>query len=127
MLRGADLDSALEVAADFIDLKSPFTAGHSRQVAALAAGACQRAGLPEAEVARARRAGLVHDLGRTAVPNSIWDKPAALTRAEFDRVELHPLLTEQMLHPAHHDHLGIAVRIGWFSGPPRQHQRRPRG
>ena len=100
MLGGADLDSALEVAADFIDLKSPFTAGHSRQVAALAAGACQRAGLPEAEVARARRAGLVHDLGRTAVPNSIWDKPATLTRAEFDRVELHPLLTEQMLRRA---------------------------
>jgi HD-GYP domain-containing protein (c-di-GMP phosphodiesterase class II) len=99
-LRGQDLDSALEVAADFIDLKSPFTAGHSRQVAALAAAACQQAGLPEAEVLRARRAGLVHDLGRTAVPNSIWDKPAALTRAEFDRVQLHPLLTEQMLRRA---------------------------
>jgi len=97
MLRGQDLDNALEVAADFIDVKSPFTAGHSRQVAALAAGACQRAGLPAADVALARRAGLVHDLGRTAVPNSIWDKPAALTRAEFDRVQLHPLLTEQML------------------------------
>jgi HD-GYP domain-containing protein (c-di-GMP phosphodiesterase class II) len=31
------------------------------------------------------------------VPNSIWDKPGALTRAELDRVELHPMLTEQML------------------------------
>jgi len=100
MLRGEDLDSALEVAADFIDLKSPFTAGHSRQVAALAAGACRQAGLPAAEVVRARRAGLVHDLGRTAVPNSIWDKPAVLTRAESDRVQLHPLLTEQMLRRA---------------------------
>ena len=99
-LRGEDLDSALEIAADFIDLKSPFTAGHSRQVAELAGGACQRAGLPAAEVVRARRAGLMHDLGRTAVPNSIWDKPAALTRAEFDRVQLHPLLTEQMLRRA---------------------------
>lgn len=100
MLRGEDLDSALEVAADFIDLKSPFTAGHSRQVAALAAGACRQAGLPTAEVVRARRAGLVHDLGRTSVPNSIWDKPAVLTRAESDRVQLHPLLTEQMLRRA---------------------------
>ena len=44
-----------------------------------------------------RRAALVHDFGTTAVPNSIWDKPGALTRAEFDRVELHPMLTEQML------------------------------
>ena len=31
------------------------------------------------------------------VPNSIWDKPGPLTRTEFDRVELHPMLTEQML------------------------------
>jgi HD-GYP domain-containing protein (c-di-GMP phosphodiesterase class II) len=100
VLAGTALDQALEVAADFIDLKSPFTAGHSRQVAALTAAACQRAGLPDAEVARARRAGLVHDLGRTAVPNSLWDKPGALTRAELDRVQLHPLLTEQMLRRA---------------------------
>jgi HD-GYP domain-containing protein (c-di-GMP phosphodiesterase class II) len=100
VLAGAALDEVLEVAADFADLKSPFTAGHSRQVAAIAAAACHRAGLPAAEAERARRAGLVHDLGRTAVPNSIWDKPGPLTRAELDRVRLHPLLTEQMLRRA---------------------------
>jgi len=100
VLSGAALDEALEVAADFIDLKSPFTAGHSRQVATLAAAACQRAGLPSAVADRARRAGLVHDLGRTGVPNSIWDKPGTLTRAELDRVHLHPVLTEQMLRRA---------------------------
>ena len=100
LLTGEDLDGALEVAADFIDLKSPFTAGHSREVAALTALACERAGLQLPEVHRARRAGLVHDLGRTAVPNSIWDKPAPLTRAERDRVQLHPVLTEQMLRRA---------------------------
>ena len=93
VLTDTALDEALEVAADFIDLKSPFTAGHSRQVAALAAAACERAGLPPADAVLARRAGLVHDLGRTAVPNSIWDKPAPLTRAEFDRVQLHPVHT----------------------------------
>jgi DNA-binding CsgD family transcriptional regulator len=40
---------------------------------------------------------LVHDFGMTAIPNSIWDKPGTLTRAEFDRVERHPMMTEQML------------------------------
>ena len=39
----------------------------------------------------------MHDFGTTVVPNSIWDKPGPLTRTEFDRVELHPMLTEQML------------------------------
>ncbi len=100
MLDGAALDEALEVVADFTDLKSPLMAGHSRQVAALTAAACERAGLPPAEVRRARRAGLVHDLGRTAIPNSIWDKPGPLTRAERDRVQLHPALTEKMLRRA---------------------------
>jgi len=97
VLRGESLDAALEIAADFIDLKSPYTAGHSRGVAGLAASACQRAGLAQDEILTARRAGLVHDFGRTAVPNSIWDKPGSLTHAESDRVQLHPLLTEQML------------------------------
>ena len=54
-------------------------------------------GLAEEDVTTLRRAALVHDFGTTAVPNSIWDKPGPLTRTEFDRVELHPMLTEQML------------------------------
>jgi HD-GYP domain-containing protein (c-di-GMP phosphodiesterase class II) len=91
------LDEALTVVADFVDLKSPYTAGHSRGVAALSADACRRAGLGRDEVVAARRAALVHDLGRTAIPNSIWDKRSSLTRAEADRVQLHPVLTGQML------------------------------
>ena len=54
-------------------------------------------GSPTKPSRRLRRAALVHDFGTTAVPNSIWDKPGSLTRTEFDRVELHPMLTEQML------------------------------
>jgi len=97
LLDGADLDDALEVAADFIDLKSPFMAGHSRRCAELCMEAARVLGLSAEAVTGLRRAALVHDFGTTAVPNSIWDKPGALTRAEFDRVELHPMLTEQML------------------------------
>jgi HD-GYP domain-containing protein (c-di-GMP phosphodiesterase class II) len=97
MLRGSGLDEALLVAADFIDLKSPYTAGHSRGVANLAAAAVEHLGMDRADVRAARRAAWVHDFGRTAIPNSIWDKPTPLTRSEVDRVELHPLLTEQML------------------------------
>jgi len=97
MLDGEALDNALTVAADFIDLKSPFMGGHSRRCAQLAADAGQVLGFSEEAITALRRAALVHDFGTTAVPNSIWDKPGALTRAEFDRVELHPMLTEQML------------------------------
>ncbi len=96
-LEGEALDEALEVAADFIDLKSPWMSGHSRICARVAADAAQLLGFTDADVTAVRRAALVHDYGTTGVPNSIWDKPGSLTRAEFDRVELHPMLTEQML------------------------------
>jgi len=96
-LDGANLDNALTVAADFIDLKSPYMAGHSRRCAQLSAEAARLLGFTEGAITTLRRAALVHDFGTTAVPNSIWDKRGALTRAEFDRVELHPMLTEQML------------------------------
>src|SRR4051794_22991548 len=97
MLTGADLDDALTVVADFIDLKSPYMGGHSRRCADLAGEAAGVLGLDDEAVTTLRRAALVHDFGTTVVPNSIWDKPGALTRTEFDRVELHPMLTEQML------------------------------
>ena len=97
MLAGEELDDALTVAADFIDLKSPYMGGHSRRCAELAADAARVLGLAEDAVTALRRAALVHDFGTTVVPNSIWDKPGPLTRTEFDRVELHPMLTEQML------------------------------
>jgi HD-GYP domain-containing protein (c-di-GMP phosphodiesterase class II) len=96
-LDGAELDNALTVAADFIDLKSPYMAGHSRRCAQLSMDAAKVLGLGDGEITTLRRAALVHEFGTTAVPNSIWDKPGPLTRAEFDRVEVHPMLTEQML------------------------------
>jgi HD-GYP domain-containing protein (c-di-GMP phosphodiesterase class II) len=96
-LEGDDLDEALTVVADFIDLKSPYMSGHSRRCAQLARDAARNLGLSERSVVAVGRAALVHEIGTTVVPNSIWDKPGSLTRAEFDRVELHPMLTEQML------------------------------
>ena len=91
------IDQALTVAADFIDMKSPYMGGHSRRCAELATDAARVLGQPEEAIIALRRAALVHDFGATAVSNSIWDKPGPLTRTEFDRVELHTMLTEQML------------------------------
>jgi HD-GYP domain-containing protein (c-di-GMP phosphodiesterase class II) len=97
VLAGAELDEALTVVADFIDLKSPYMGGHSRRCAQVAADAGEVLGLDTDAAVALCRAALVHDFGTTVVPNSIWDKPGPLTRAEFDRVELHPMVTEQML------------------------------
>jgi HD-GYP domain-containing protein (c-di-GMP phosphodiesterase class II) len=96
-LSNAELDEALEAIADFADLKSPYTMGHSRGVADLAAEAGRGCGLSEHDVRTLRRAGLVHDLGRLGVSNAIWDKRGDLTALERERVRLHPYLTERIL------------------------------
>jgi HD-GYP domain-containing protein (c-di-GMP phosphodiesterase class II) len=91
-------DRALLAVADFVDLKSPYTLGHARAVAELAGATAEQLGLPEDEVRSLRRAGLVHDLGRLGVSNAIWDKPGPLGTGEWERVRLHPYLTERMLY-----------------------------
>lgn len=79
--------------ADVVDLKSPWTLGHSTTVATLAAGAAGDA----VERDRLRIAGLLHDVGRVSVPNGIWDKRGPLTAAESERVRLHPHYTARIL------------------------------
>lgn len=92
-----EFDAALEAIADFTDLKSPWTLGHSRAVASLASAAADHFGLGASGTRQLRRAALVHDIGRLGVSNAIWDKRGPLTQPEMERVRLHPYLTERML------------------------------
>jgi HD-GYP domain-containing protein (c-di-GMP phosphodiesterase class II) len=96
-LTAPELDELLVALGDFVDLKSGFRHGHSRAVAALAAGAGRLMGLPGDDIERLRRAGAVHDLGRLGVSNAIWDKPTPLSSAELERVRLYPYLTQRVL------------------------------
>ncbi len=98
VLTDDEFDAALRAIANFVDLKSPFTLGHSNAVAELAAGAGAALGLPPTDVQTLRRAGLVHDFGRLGVSNSIWDKRGPLGAGEWERVRMQPYLTERMLH-----------------------------
>jgi HD-GYP domain-containing protein (c-di-GMP phosphodiesterase class II) len=97
VVSGIELDDALSAIGEFAELKSPWLMGHARGVAELAADAGPSSGLPPADVSSLRRAAFVHDIGRLGVSNTIWDKPAGLTRPELERVRLHPYLTERML------------------------------
>jgi HD-GYP domain-containing protein (c-di-GMP phosphodiesterase class II) len=97
VLSGAALDSALEAVADFIDVKSPYTLGHSRAVAELATEAARGMDLDHAAISHVYRSALLHDLGKLGVSNAVWDKAGPLTPAENERVRMHPYLTERML------------------------------
>jgi response regulator RpfG family c-di-GMP phosphodiesterase len=98
MLSAERFDEGLLAIANFVDLKSPYTLGHASAVADLAARAAAACGMSEVDVRTLRRAGLVHDLGRLGVSNSIWDKRGPLGSGERERVRMHPYLTERMLH-----------------------------
>jgi HD-GYP domain-containing protein (c-di-GMP phosphodiesterase class II) len=97
-LSGERFEAALTAVADFVDLKSPYTLGHARGVAGLAAAAGTHLDLAAGDLTTLRRAGLVHGLGRLGVSNSIWDKPGPLGAGEWERVRMQPYLTERMLH-----------------------------
>jgi putative nucleotidyltransferase with HDIG domain len=92
--RAGDLAEAF---AQYVDLKSPYTLGHSTGVARLAEAAAGEAGLPAPERESLRVAALLHDLGRTSVPNGIWDKPGPLNPAERERARQHAYQSERIL------------------------------
>lgn len=97
MVHGETLDGATRAMADFADFKSPYLVGHSPAVATLAEAAARSAGLAEVECTAIRRAGHLHDIGRVGVPVGIWNKPAKLSEAEWERVRLHPYYTDRVL------------------------------
>lgn len=107
-----ELDNACTAIADFTDIKSPFLLGHSPGVAALAAGAAERCGLPAADVAAVRRAGWLHDVGRVSVSAGVWGKAGPLSEREWERVRLHSYHTERVLaRPATLGRLGALAAM----------------
>ena len=93
----SELDQALEIFADYADIKSPWYLGHSRAVAGLAASAARTVGLPGDQIALVRHAGLVHRLGASGVSTGIWNKATPLSAVEQERLRQVPNLTERTL------------------------------
>jgi HD-GYP domain-containing protein (c-di-GMP phosphodiesterase class II) len=93
-LEGDAIDGALAAIGDFADLASPYLVGHSAGVAQLASAAAATGGV---DVRTVRRAALVHDVGRVAVPVRVWQKPGPLTAGEWERVRLHAYHSERVL------------------------------
>ena len=97
VLDNSQLDDALRIIADFVDIRSIYTYGHSSAVAERAYASALDCGFSEIEAAQIRRAGFVHDIGRVAISLNIWDKPGSPTSAEWERIRLYPYYTERVL------------------------------
>jgi HD-GYP domain-containing protein (c-di-GMP phosphodiesterase class II) len=89
--------AAAELLADFADLKSTWTLGHSRGVAARAMRGAEALGATDEERARVEIAALVHDIGRVAISNALWDKPGALGAGEMEQVRTHAFHTDRIV------------------------------
>lgn len=100
---------ALQALARTIDAKSPWTAGHSERVTSTAIALGEWIGLPEPELERLYRGGLLHDIGKIGIPGEILDKAGPLTTRERAIIETHPVVGARILTPVapYADVLGI--------------------
>ncbi len=100
---------ALQALARTIDAKSPWTAGHSERVTSIAVALGEWIGLPEPEIERLHRGGLLHDIGKIGIPGEILDKAGPLTKEERGIIETHPVVGARILTPIppYADVLGI--------------------
>jgi len=73
-----------------IDAKDAYTRGHSERVAWGARELASAIGLDEATAERAHLAGLLHDIGKIGVPETVLTKKGRLTENEFDMIKRHP-------------------------------------
>ncbi|MDO9226861.1 MAG: PAS domain-containing protein [Pseudomonadota bacterium] len=91
------LDHAVTAIAATVEMRDPYTAGHQRRVARLAAAIALEMGLPAQQVEGLRMAGVVHDIGKIHVPAEILSSPAKLSAAEFEIIKTHPLVGYDIL------------------------------
>lgn len=80
--------------------KDDYTYMHSVAVCALMVALANELGLSEAETKQAGLAGLLHDIGKAAIPMDVLNKPGALTDDEFTLVKLHPERGHELLMQA---------------------------
>jgi putative nucleotidyltransferase with HDIG domain len=82
-----------------IEMRDPYTRGHSLQVAKLASSIAEAIGFTGKDLELVKFAGLLHDVGKIAVPESILQKPSFLTNDEWKIIQLHPKQSVMIIDP----------------------------
>lgn len=104
--------------AEAVDLRFSGSARHSETVGRYAEMMARELGLPEHRVSRVRLAGILHDIGKAGVPNSILHKPGPLTAEEYAQIKRHPELGAQII-----EHISLSDVREWVA----THHERPDG
>ena len=82
-----------------IEMRDPYTRGHSLQVAKLAGAIAEAIGFTGRDLELVKFAGLLHDVGKIAVPECILQKPTFLTHDEWKVIQLHPKQSAMIIDP----------------------------
>jgi putative nucleotidyltransferase with HDIG domain len=80
-----------------VEKRDTYTAGHSQRVADYAVMIAKEMGLSEEECHRLRRAGMLHDIGKVAIPDSVFLKPTKLLQNEYALIQEHVSISYDML------------------------------
>lgn len=80
-----------------IDAKDTYTNGHSRRVAEYSREIARRYGFSESEQEQVYMIGLLHDVGKIGIPDTILNKPGKLTNEEFAIIKTHPSIGAEIL------------------------------
>ncbi len=97
LVNASGLDLVAQSFADIVDAKSPFTYRHSTNVSRWARALGAKFFTDEAELTRLARAGLLHDIGKLGVSNTILDKQGPLSADERSLMQAHPAHTWEIL------------------------------
>jgi putative nucleotidyltransferase with HDIG domain len=82
-----------------IEMRDPYTKGHSLQVANLSMEIARRLEFSERRIELVQYAGLLHDVGKIAVPEAILKKPSKLDSTEWAIMKKHPLHSAKAIEP----------------------------
>ncbi|MCA9176155.1 MAG: HD-GYP domain-containing protein [Planctomycetales bacterium] len=82
-----------------VDARDPYTCGHSERVAMYARRLAEHIGLSQADCERLYLTGLLHDVGKIAVPDAVLRKCGKLSEVEFNAIAQHPRIGYRMLLP----------------------------
>jgi len=96
-LRIDAIGKTLEFVAQVIDMRHPYSAGHSLRVSRYALAIALAMKLEHDEVTQIKWAGLIHDIGKINISRYIMNKPTRLTKKEFQEVKKHASLTRKIM------------------------------
>jgi putative nucleotidyltransferase with HDIG domain len=91
----------LVILADIVDMRDPYTHGHSLQVNTYAVKIAEELNLNADQIERVEKASLLHDIGKLGIPEEILFKPSRLTGEEFEYVKEHPVYGAKIMTKAH--------------------------